>query len=270
MPDSLAGAKTAPSYDTSVAGVVTDRVTGLVWQRALPTPYPGCSARSTAMAVQGDNCLWTEAKSYCDNLELAGATDWRLPSKVELESIADETRSPGIDTTTFPGAGGGFWSTSTVPARTSVWVVDFADGHSTTHEKSVPHWVRCVRGYAPRAATPATRFTIDTGADIVTDTRTGLIWQRAVSNVMSWRSALTQCVSPWRLPAMKELLTLVDPVRVNVSTDPAFPGAPSERFWSASPLVFAGADEPAWYVHVVGGYSGLDLPSALYRTRCVR
>lgn len=35
--------------------------------------------------------MWTEAKSYCDSFALAGQ-GWRLPTKIELESICRVAR----------------------------------------------------------------------------------------------------------------------------------------------------------------------------------
>ncbi len=41
---------------------------------------------------------WVEALAYCEDLELAGFTDWRLPSIKELQSIINYGRSyPAID-----------------------------------------------------------------------------------------------------------------------------------------------------------------------------
>ncbi len=89
MPDATPGAKFAPSYDTSTAGVVRDAVTGLIWQRDTPASYPGCTATITNA---GDGCLLAGARAYCANLTLGGRSDWRLPSKIELESLLDTTR----------------------------------------------------------------------------------------------------------------------------------------------------------------------------------
>ncbi len=70
-------------------GTVSDIATGLMWQQ------------STA---PGDYS-WEEALLYCEGLELAGYSDWRLPNHNELLSIVDyDTHHPAIDTTYFPGS----------------------------------------------------------------------------------------------------------------------------------------------------------------------
>jgi hypothetical protein len=59
-------------------GTVTDRATGLMWMKE-------DSKRGMS---------WEEALAYCESLELAGYTDWRLPHAKELQSIVDYTRAP--------------------------------------------------------------------------------------------------------------------------------------------------------------------------------
>ncbi|QGY39395.1 DUF1566 domain-containing protein [Pseudodesulfovibrio cashew] len=59
-------------------GTVSDRATGLTWQRK----------------DSGGTKNWRQALAYCENLELGGRTDWRLPNAKELQSIVDYTRSP--------------------------------------------------------------------------------------------------------------------------------------------------------------------------------
>ena len=92
----------APHLETlvdNVDGTVTDRVTGLMWEQAFR---------------QSD--FQSEALTYCPALvRTAGYSDWRLPTIIELLSIADFTRDPpSIDTTFFPLAGdsGPFWSST--------------------------------------------------------------------------------------------------------------------------------------------------------------
>lgn len=86
------------SYDTSVTGVVRDRITCLVWERAV------------------DSVSYTRAQAmlYCDGLTAGGYTDWRLPTYIELLSLVDFTRgSPAIDPVAFPATPAQvFWTTS--------------------------------------------------------------------------------------------------------------------------------------------------------------
>jgi hypothetical protein len=126
-----------------------------------------------------------------------------------------------------------------------------------------------------RAATPADRYVVDTSANTLTDTRTGLVWQRLTkTGTFTWDSAKAQCTGGFRLPGLKELLTLVDPTRTTPSIDPVFRGesesqtTPAEGFWTASPYV--GSSGFAWDVFFYVGFSSYDAPSVTYRVRRVR
>ncbi len=59
-------------------GTVTDRATGLMWQKA----------------DSGQGMNWQQALDYAEKLALAGHDDWRLPNAKELQSLVDYTRSP--------------------------------------------------------------------------------------------------------------------------------------------------------------------------------
>ena len=59
---------------------ITDSATGLVWQKS-----------NGEEATDDYRFAWREALSYCENLELDGETDWRLPDIKELQSIVDYT-----------------------------------------------------------------------------------------------------------------------------------------------------------------------------------
>jgi len=124
---------------------------------------------------------------------------------------------------------------------------------------------------ALRADAPAGRYEIM--GDTVKDVQTGLNWQRAVDpRSYSWEAAKTYCQSRgagWRLPVLKELLTLVDPKRKDPAIDVnAFPAAPSTYFWSASPSVPSTAS--AWIVSFSFGNSNQSDVSDTHRVRCVR
>jgi hypothetical protein len=128
---------------SSVNPLVTDNVTGLVWQ--------GCAAGLTgASCTTGttDTYTWTEALAYCDALSWGGYSDWRLPDRYELMSIADlGTYNPCIDTTTFPATPiDMFWSSSSFGIVTAAWRVWFVSGYSSGSLKGGAYNVRCVRG----------------------------------------------------------------------------------------------------------------------------
>jgi hypothetical protein len=110
-------------------GTVTDHVTDLMWQQAVSTTL----------------YTWSEAVAFCPTLVLAGHTDWRLPSAIELVSIVDYGESsPSINGTYFPSApAASFWSSSVGP--TYAWKVNFGDGSTSTDDVTKTYNVRCVR-----------------------------------------------------------------------------------------------------------------------------
>ncbi|MFD2914070.1 Lcl C-terminal domain-containing protein [Psychroserpens luteus] len=74
------------SYQKNEEGIATDLNTGLMWQE-IPT-------------TEGFD--WEDAKAYCENLELGGYDDWRMPTAKELYSISDFSEGwPYLDTTYF-------------------------------------------------------------------------------------------------------------------------------------------------------------------------
>jgi hypothetical protein len=123
----------APSgrYTFPASGTVYDTRTQLTWQRAVDAGAYSQSAAST----------------YCTGLSLAG-TGWRLPTKAELETIVDYTRSnPAIDPTAFPSTPSAyFWSSSPYVASGGFgWLVSFNYGYSSSSDASGTIRVRCVR-----------------------------------------------------------------------------------------------------------------------------
>jgi hypothetical protein len=265
VPDpTTTGARTRRhSYDTSTPGVVLDRVTGLTWERAVD---PGMFTRDGA-------------SERCACLMLGGHEDWRLPTRIELVSLVDFTRTdPSIDVGAFPDTPfEWFWSSSLVEGDPAVaWYVAFFDGNTHKNSVDVEHRVRCVRGPAAAdAGAPAQRYTVP-GDGTLVDTRTGLAWQRAVDATnRTWNDARTACArlplagGGWRLPDMKELQTLIDETRSEPAIDvAAFPGTPNESFWTSTPL--AGMPSDAWFVAFPTGISYSNGIERLYRMRCVR
>ncbi len=260
MPNALPGLPNPQNFDTNQAGVVLDRVTGLTWQRT----------------VDPQELSFVDASRHCADLALAGYDDWRLPTRLELISISNTTRTqPAIDVAAFPDTPSDwFWSASPSANDTqSAWYVYFYFGYPKTDLISNQFSVRCVRSES-RAQNPAH---YDINPDAVRDLGTGLTWQRAVpESLLSFDAAQTYCAaltlagkSGWRAPSLPELLTLIDD---RASEAPlidrsAFPDTPPDAFWTSS--YFGGVAGQSWQVYFERGSALYGLPSATFRVRCV-
>lgn len=206
--------------------VVIDHVTGLNWQRH----------------DDGKKRTWREAVEYCENLALAGYSDWRLPTKKELQSIAKYDRfGPVVDTAYFPYShlpDDCYWSVSTRAfLALSAWEVCLWNSEVNMDIKSEHNYVRAVRGRILEFG----HFR-DNGDSTVADMTTGLMWQQTETEAMTWEKALAYCenlnlagYNDWRLPNIRELLSLVDDIRCDPSINTAyFPGCRPSIYWSST------------------------------------
>jgi len=120
---------------------------------------------------------------------------------------------------------------------------------------------------------PNPRFTVQADTNVVKDNLTGLMWARNANlsgGSPNWNYAVAYCTnltyggySDWRLPNVRELLSLVDfgwgpPALCNTAgtgqwtqNDP-FTGVQSGYYWSST--TDAGYTSYAWYVHLYDGY----------------
>lgn len=266
MPDSSPGAKHPGSYDASaVAGVVIDNVTKLQWQRTPAESLSGCRSdrvQNASPRAPSYACTWPEAVQYCAQLELGGASDWRLPSVIEALSLADDTRQgPAIDPIFYrtdaekESAWHMVWTASSVVDRPdSAWVVDFSYGPAShaSRLRSDALRVRCVRSGASLAGavtyTPALRYRVEKAAGRVLDTRTGLTWEDPISgSPYDKDGAAAHCTAlgaDYRVPTRKELLTLVDFTRqlpavvapfTSTPSAPALGDRAADWFWTTTP-----------------------------------
>jgi hypothetical protein len=115
----------------------------------------------------------------------------------------------------------------------------------------------------------------------VRDAFTGLIWLRAPTAPATFAGALAACPSAsatYRLPTLKELLTLVDEqphddyengARVPKAIDGnAFPSTPADLFWSGSSN--AADATTAWAVDFKTGAASAHPKTEAHLVRCVR
>ena len=119
-----------PQFEIGEA-TARDRAGGLTWQRRTP---------DIELTIDA-------ARLYCEELELEGASDFRLPSAKELQTLiasGPAARAPLIDAESFPGTpAGGFWSEG--GDRETPWRVDFGTGVATVTDIGDTNYVRCVR-----------------------------------------------------------------------------------------------------------------------------
>jgi hypothetical protein len=269
-------------------GVVTDTVTALMWQEPTPSQL----------------YTWQEARCYCAGLTLAGYPDWRLPTRIELLSLIDETipsPGPNIDKAAFPSTVGGnhsadqmgygYWtSTPKAGDASSAWTVHFDNtyGNDAYEDVTTNEGVRCVRGQS-QVVVPQGHWKIQNGT--VHDKFTMLTWQQSTPvtggddgfGKYSWSNAKSYCAQlaldggGWRLPKVKELATIVDDATASPAIDSsAFPGTPglgggpvtNDSFWTST-LVTDFSTAGLLVGFADGGIfdDGVAYP---YRVRCVR
>ena len=240
----------APTFVDNGDGTVTDKVTGLVWEK-----------------TDGGEMTWEKARDRAAALRLAGKSDWRLPTSVELLGLMNHDRhGPAMDTAFFPHNEARYWWTRSPAAGDAarVWLVNTGGGigaHPKTETTSAggdrPVHARCVRGPCASGDGPRLR---DNADGTVSDLRTGLTWQKVgEAKPMNWEQALAACESlklggkdDWRLPNIKELRSLSDDAKARPSLDRAFfPGAQAAPYWSSTTQ--SNRPERAWFVDFASG-----------------
>ena len=103
------------------------------------TPPIG-NIRMIAKEKSPKELTWEEAFDYAKKLRTGGFSDWRVPTKEELEIIYKIKDRCGIEDTDW------FWSSSTyVSSASYAWSVDFDNGDVDDNFKACTYYVRCVR-----------------------------------------------------------------------------------------------------------------------------
>ena len=144
---------------------VKDNITGLVWEGKTASPatsrlgtstYTNYDSTSSAQKSNGTNPTQAEIDASTNSIgyrnsvrtsNLCGYTDWRLPTKEELQGILASSGSPRIDTTWFPNTQAfAYWSSSPyVGGSYDAWVVSFYNGYVNYGYRSSYYHVRLVR-----------------------------------------------------------------------------------------------------------------------------
>ncbi|MDV7103389.1 DUF1566 domain-containing protein [Vibrio sp. TH_r3] len=231
------------SYTDNQDGTVTDNNTRLIWSQTV-------DINSDGKINIADKLSYQEAQAYVMQLNLAGYSDWRLPTIKELYSLilfdgedpsGLNTQSsvsiiPFIDQSVFGFNSGDTQSgerlidsqyvtstkyvSTTMNGDDTVFGVNFIDG------RIKGYGLKSRDGGAKKFYVLAVRSNIDYGINdfidngdqTVSDNATGLIWQKSDSGMaMNWPVALSYCENltlanrtDWRLPNVKELQSIVD------------------------------------------------------------
>jgi len=217
-----------PSYSDNNNGTITDNVTGLIWQKTM-----------------GPKLTYEDAFQQAKILNTGGHSDWRVPTIKELYSLIQFTGKvkaataidPFIDTRYFNQPLGNIskgerqidaqtWSSTKFVGKTmgkdeTIFGVNFVDGRIKGYPQYNPRsgeknkmYFRFVRG---NTAYGENSFE-DKNNDIIEDSATGLMWQKADSlKGMNWHAALQYAENltlggydDWRLPNAKELQSILD------------------------------------------------------------
>lgn len=246
----------------STSACVRDNVTGLVWEvKAANGARSGTNTyTNTGSGEPGDS---SDYVAIINAMQMCGFNDWRMPTVEELLGIVDfgvGGSGARIRTSTFPFTNTDFyWASNTYASdSTKAWSVGLGSNTApiTFVPKSAGAGVRLVRG----AVWSGQRYLISTisypgdGANnAVLDRQTGLTWRRCVEGA-AWQgstcvfaasginheAALAKTkgdLSTWRLPNIKELVSLMDYASSSGVLDPVvFPGS-ATGLWTSTPYV---------------------------------
>jgi hypothetical protein len=130
--------------------MVLDNETNLIWE----VKQNKDRVQNYGNPNDADNTYtWDESsQKFINPLNAAhfgGFSDWRLPSRGELETLVDSNRkNPAIDTAYFPNTQSSFyWASATHADSTDdAWGVSFYYGYGPMSLKPGSYYVRAVRG----------------------------------------------------------------------------------------------------------------------------
>ena len=247
---------------TVFADSIMDSQSGLQWQ-----------------ITDGGYQTWSDANAACLSLDLAGKSDWRLPTRAEMNTIIDYSVAKPAMVSVFPKPTTNFHWTLTPSGSSGTHTAVGTDTGVTLPGYSDDFAVNaiCVRATGAGSTGPsAGRFVVSGSSNTVLDNLTGLTWQRSaasgklLSDATNYCNTLSLDGSGWRLPTVVEIASLVDLSQSSATIDPiAFPSTNNDYYWSST-VSKATAGE-AWFVSFgLGPISTAEGSTTQLQTRCVR
>lgn len=237
-----------PGY-TFNGAVVVDNITGLMWTQSTDIDGDGVTTDAD------DKLSYSGAIAYCENLDLGGYSDWRLPDIRTLYSLilfsgqdpsgsSTDTSTTFLDTSFTQAYGDqsagerlidGQYVSSTKYVSTTmngdetVFGVNFVDGRIKGYPVSMgsmdkEFYVLCTRANVSYGLNSF----IDNRDKTISDNATGLMWQKNDAQSTDFENAITLCENAvtadfddWRVPNTKELHSIVDYSRSPDTTNSA-------------------------------------------------
>ncbi len=291
------GGKILPDSATPADGwiMTQDNVTGLIWEiktddggiHDKDNTYTWCDPDPNTNGGNTGECgNGPDTKDFINALNKAsfgGFSDWRLPTIKELSTLVDRGRyEPAIDIRYFPKTNSSSfyscWSYTTLVNNANyAWGVYFNDGeiglnYKSSKSKNKGNYGRAVRGKPLQSSS-----FVDNHDGTITDTATGLMWQKCSmgqtynastngcdgsATKYTWQQALAECEgleladhNDWRMPNINELQSIVDYSRHKPTVDATyFPNTSSSEYWSSTTPTNSSYMNYAWRVNFNVGY----------------
>jgi hypothetical protein len=173
---------------------------------------------------------WSEAVQAVKDMNAeayGGFNDWRLPAREELSSLVSFDTADPVLPANHPFENvfsGKYWTTTPWAGNNEfAWYVQFSGGREFFEDKAGYCMVWPVRGNSKNHSDPGANPRFETKNDLVLDAWTGLVWTRNADlcqGACTWQQALDHAASlrvqkysgrtDWRLPNIREFLSLVD------------------------------------------------------------
>jgi hypothetical protein len=236
--------------------MVRDNITGLIWE---------VKTDDDSIHDKDNTYNWYDAQDVfittLNSQNFGGYADWRLPTVKELIFIFDgDAFDPAINTFYFPNTMSSYyWSATDHAYLSNAWFVYVTSGYVYYTAKSYPdHYVLAVRG----SKCGSLGKYIDNSDDTITDTDTGLMWQKDTApGTYNWRQALSYCENltlagydDWRLPNIIELQSLVDYERYSPCINTTyFPQTQPSHYWSSTTNLDINLPCWAWNIIFLSG-----------------
>lgn len=257
--------------DGTLWSCVKDNHTGLVWEvKTIEGPHSfeqenkvNWASRDVPAAASNDEVL-------------CGITSWRVPTVVELITIANNNRhNPAFITTHFPnGKSQSYWTSLPVAGNSAnAWTINFYSGIGNSKAKTMNFQVRLVSGDYTANDTSTSRYLVN-GDGTATDLVTGLMWKQCPEGLsgddcsagtpatLVWGGSMKAARdstfaghSDWRLPNMKEFQSIVafDKYNPAINTE-VFPNPGAVlNFWTSTPRTLTSPVNQSWRINFAIG-----------------